>query len=50
MMAIGSELPYLRDQCWRVWGYEPVWFFLNDRIKLAAYRIFGPTQPVLTTK
>ena len=33
-----------------VWGYAFAWFFINDRIKLVAYRIFDPTQPVLTTK
>jgi H+-transporting ATPase len=34
-----------------VWGYALLWFLLNDRIKLLAYRIFDPiksrTQPVL---
>ena len=24
-----------------VWGYALVWFLINDRVKLAAYRIFG---------
>jgi H+-transporting ATPase len=27
-----------------VWGYALVWFLVNDRIKLLAYRIFGPRQ------
>jgi H+-transporting ATPase len=27
-----------------VWGYALVWFLVNDRIKLLAYRIFGPHQ------
>jgi H+-transporting ATPase len=25
-----------------VWGYALVWFFLNDRVKLAAYKLFDP--------
>jgi H+-transporting ATPase len=25
-----------------VWGYALVWFLLNDRVKLLAYRIFDP--------
>jgi len=32
------------------WGYALAWFFVNDRIKLAAYRIFDPQQLVLTTR
>jgi H+-transporting ATPase len=27
-----------------VWGYAIAWFLLNDRIKLAAYRIFDPVK------
>jgi H+-transporting ATPase len=27
-----------------VWGYALVWFLLNDRLKLLAYRIFDPTK------
>jgi H+-transporting ATPase len=27
-----------------VWGYALVWFLLNDRIKLLAYRIFDPAK------
>ncbi|MCB1118053.1 MAG: plasma-membrane proton-efflux P-type ATPase, partial [Chlamydiia bacterium] len=27
-----------------VWAYAIVWFLLNDRIKLLAYRIFDPTK------
>jgi H+-transporting ATPase len=27
-----------------VWGYALAWFFVNDRVKLAAYRIFDPHQ------
>jgi len=26
-----------------VWGYALAWFLVNDRVKLAAYRIFGQT-------
>ncbi len=32
-----------------VWSYALVWFLVNDRLKLLAYRIFDPTAvPVLT--
>jgi H+-transporting ATPase len=27
-----------------VWGYALLWFFVNDRIKLLAYRIFDPIK------
>ena len=27
-----------------VWGYALVWFFVNDRVKLLAYRIFDPVK------
>ena len=27
-----------------VWGYALVWFLLNDRLKLLAYRIFDPVK------
>ena len=30
-----------------VWGYAFAWFLVNDRIKLAAYRIFNLRQPGL---
>ena len=30
-----------------VWGYAIAWFLVSDRIKLAAYRMFDPTQPGL---
>jgi H+-transporting ATPase len=33
-----------------VWGYALVWFLLNDRVKLAAYRIFDPTEPPLLAR
>jgi H+-transporting ATPase len=29
-----------------VWGYALLWFLLNDRIKLLAYRIFDPVKAV----
>ena len=32
------------------WGYALVWFLINDRIKLLAYRIFDPTKPALLDK
>jgi H+-transporting ATPase len=32
-----------------VWAYALAWFFLNDRIKLVAYRIFDPeARPLLS--
>ena len=27
-----------------VWGYSLAWFLVNDRVKLAAYRIFDKAQ------
>jgi H+-transporting ATPase len=40
-----------------VWGYALVWFLVNDRVKLLAYRVFDPTaapllanQPVDATR
>jgi H+-transporting ATPase len=33
-----------------VWGYALVWFLLNDRVKLLAYRIFDPTKVPLLAK
>ena len=31
-----------------VWGYAMVWFLVNDRVKLLAYRVFDPTaEPLL---
>ena len=33
-----------------VWGYALVWFFVNDRIKLLAYRVFDPTAAPLLSK
>jgi H+-transporting ATPase len=34
-----------------VWGYALVWFLVNDRVKLIAYRIFDPTKaPLLAQK
>ena len=34
-----------------VWGYALLWFLINDRIKLLAYRLFDPTAaPLLITK
>lgn len=27
-----------------VWGYAIAWFVLNDRVKLAAYRVFDPRE------
>jgi H+-transporting ATPase len=33
-----------------VWGYALVWFLVNDRVKLLAYRVFDPTAAPLLTK
>ncbi len=33
-----------------VWGYALVWFLINDRVKLLAYRIFDPTEAPLLAK
>ena len=33
-----------------VWGYALVWFLINDRVKLLAYRILDPTKPALLTR
>jgi len=33
-----------------VWGYALVWFLLNDRVKLLAYRVFDPTAAPLLVK
>ena len=33
-----------------VWGYALAWFFVNDRVKLAAYRIFDGRHPGLLTQ
>jgi H+-transporting ATPase len=33
-----------------VWGYALLWFFVNDRIKLLAYRIFDPIKNKIPSK
>ena len=33
-----------------IWGYALVWFLVNDRVKLAAYRIIDARQPLLSAK
>ena len=33
-----------------VWAYAVVWFLINDRVKLLAYRVFDPTKPPLLAK
>ncbi len=30
-----------------IWGYALIWFFINDRVKIAAYRIFDKDAPGL---
>jgi len=41
MAPIGWEWAML------VWGYALAWFLVNDRVKLAAYRVFEARQPGL---
>ncbi len=33
-----------------IWGYALAWFLVNDRIKLAGYRILDPNQSVLGSR
>ncbi|MGP8107183.1 MAG: plasma-membrane proton-efflux P-type ATPase [Desulfobaccales bacterium] len=33
-----------------VWGYALVWFLVNDRVKLLAYRVFDPTAAPLLAR
>jgi H+-transporting ATPase len=33
-----------------VWGYALVWFLVNDRVKLLAYRFFDPTKAPLLAR
>ena len=33
-----------------VWGYALGWFLVNDRLKLAAYKIFDPAAPAILEK
>ncbi|MHA3093074.1 plasma-membrane proton-efflux P-type ATPase [Acinetobacter brisouii] len=33
-----------------VWAYALVWFFINDRVKLFAYRVFDPNERLLLGK
>jgi H+-transporting ATPase len=33
-----------------IWGYALAWFLVNDRVKLAAYRILDPNQTVLAAR
>ena len=33
-----------------VWAYAIAWFFINDRVKLLAYRIFGKERSKLLVK
>jgi H+-transporting ATPase len=32
-----------------IWGYALAWFLVNDRVKLAAYRVFEARQRGLLT-
>ena len=45
---------YMDPIGWRwaivIWGYALVWFFINDLVKLGAYRILDPDRPVLSTR
>ena len=33
-----------------VWGYALLWFLVNDRVKLLAYRIFDPAEAMYGAK
>jgi H+-transporting ATPase len=33
-----------------VWGYSLLWFLVNDRVKLLAYRIFDPVKAAAQTE
>jgi len=33
-----------------VWGYALAWFFVNDGVKLAAYRILDPQRPAVLAR
>jgi H+-transporting ATPase len=33
-----------------IWGYALAWFLVNDRVKLAAYRIIDPHRPWLSAR
>jgi H+-transporting ATPase len=33
-----------------IWGYALAWFLVNDRVKLAAYRIIDPQRSLLAVK
>ncbi len=33
-----------------VWGYALAWFFVNDRVKLVAYRFLDRTQPLAAAR
>ncbi len=33
-----------------IWGYALAWFFVNDRIKLVAYRVFDPKEKGLLSR
>jgi len=30
------------------WGYALAWFLVNDRVKIAAHRVFGQGEPALS--
>ena len=44
MMPIGWKWAFL------IWGYALAWFLVNDRVKLAAYRIVDPRRSLLGVK
>jgi H+-transporting ATPase len=47
LMAVYGVLMHPLGWKWAgfVWGYALVWFLINDRAKLLAYRIFDPLKP-----
>lgn len=45
--VVGTQIvatPIGWDWAGFVWAYAFAWFFVNDRIKLLAYRIFDPQK------
>ncbi|HVA66143.1 MAG TPA: hypothetical protein VNK24_04375 [Elusimicrobiota bacterium] len=48
--AGNSMAPIGRGWALGVWGYALAWFLVNDRLKLAAYKVFDPAAPAILSK
>ena len=48
-VVIDGRNLYRQTRGWAlfVWGYALAWFLVNDRVKLAAYRVFDPRASIL---